>query len=241
MKNQTTHLFFSIVLIFAIASCGGGQKRASTADLRTAYAAAVADAKVAEESEISDRLTPVVPGKGGTIWKEFDGERHVLTSTWTSWDGYDDKVGTSTQLGREIWITLAPQVAEFCSDSRIPAGTLDLRLKQLIGLPPGNKNTRFVEIWARPADMFRPCPDAEIDDNVCSLDFPPGTSDEHKKWINDLEAASYGEDGYPWTRLGYTYDWGSESGEFGLSEYLVRKGASVRVHSVSPTKAYCGR
>jgi hypothetical protein len=59
--------------------------------------------------------------------------------------------------------------------------------------------------------MFRPSPDAEIDDSVAELEFPAGTSQDHMTWITDRMATSYGEGGYPWTRLGYTYDWNPDT------------------------------
>jgi len=41
--------------------------------------------------------------------------------------------------------------------------------------------------------------------------------------------------GYPWTRLGYTYDWNPNSPEVGLSEYIVRGGSTVTVAAVGST------
>lgn len=43
---------------------------------------------------------------------------------------------------------------------------------------------------------------------------------------------------YPWTRLGYTYDWGNAKSRVGLSEFVIRKGARLTVHSVSTTEGY---
>lgn len=37
-----------------------------------------------------------------------------------------------------------------------------MRLKQLLGLPPTATNSYFVKFWVRPNDLFRPCPDKEI-------------------------------------------------------------------------------
>ena len=33
----------------------------------------------------------------------------------------------------------------------------------------------------------------------------------------------------PWTRLGYTYDWGSKADKYGLTEYIVVPGAEMDV------------
>ena len=42
----------------------------------------------------------------------------------------------------------------------------------------------------------------------------------------------YGPDGYPWTRQGYTYDWGGRT-KFGLSEFVIKKGVPVKIKSVT--------
>ena len=44
---------------------------------------------------------------------------------------------------------------------------------------------------------------------------------------------------FPWTRLGYTYDWGESENHIGLSEFVVRKGADIEIDSVSTVNDYC--
>ena len=207
-------------------------------DLRAAYCAAVADAVVAEQSEISGHLIPVLPKQRETRWTNIEGKDYVLTVTWASWDGYAGKVDSVMKLQQEVWATLVPQVREFCSELAVK--DLNLRLEQLLGLPPGNGKTMFVEMWVKPDDLFRPCPDSEIDDNRCDLYFPHGTDIKHKEWFNHRRRTAYvGKNVHPWTRLGYTYDWGNSSGEVGLSEYVIRKGAMVRVGLPRVTRTYC--
>ena len=43
----------------------------------------------------------------------------------------------------------------------------------------------------------------------------------------------------PWTRLGYTYDWGASQNHIGLSEFVLRKGANLEVDSVTAVNDYC--
>jgi len=131
-----------------------------------------------------------------------------------------------------------PGGKEFCQAQRPiePA----LRLEQLLGLPPDDGKQWFVELWVWPADLFRPAPDPEITDQGAGLDFPDSASPEYRAWFDDLRSKSYGENGYPWTRLGYTYDWGSPDDHVGLSEFVINKGAPIEVRSVTPTVVYCG-
>ncbi|GBC59785.1 hypothetical protein DENIS_0726 [Desulfonema ishimotonii] len=199
------------------------------------YRSAVADARVAEADEIYGELTAITHDNTDLIWD--DGKKRVLVVTWTSWAGYDDKIGQQMEMSRETWVTVVPELKDFCGKPE--TSEIPLRLEQLLGLPPGNGKNRFAELWVSPHDLFRPSPDPEITDRESELSFPPGAGYEHKKWISDLANRSYDENGYPWTRLGYTYDWGNPADEVGLSEFVIRKGAFVEVRSVSENAAYC--
>jgi hypothetical protein len=206
-------------------------------ELADRYTAAVADAKVAEESEIYDQLTAITATNAAL---KFDEQGRVLVVTWTSWDGYDGKEGQALELGVEVWVTMAPQLQDLCRTWQLADGALDLRLEQLMGLPPNNGKTRLVQLWISTDGLFRPSPDAEITDSVAALAFPEGATADHVAWIENLQGNSYGENGYPWTRLGYTYDWSPDAkSEIGLSEFVARKGITVMVESVVPQAQYC--
>ena len=88
--------------------------------------------------------------------------------------------------------------------------------------------------------FFRPSPDPEINDTQAQLDFPENVSTEYMNWINNLKNSSYGSNGYPWTRLGYTYDWaGKSQNHVGLSEYVIKKGSLIKIHDTVSTAEYC--
>jgi len=83
-----------------------------------------------------------------------------------------------------------------------------------------------------------------VSDHEAELVFPVShqfvtVSDTHQQWFHDPKQKTYGADGYPWTRLGYTYDWGNPKSEIGLSEFVIRAGATVTIHAVSDTVNYC--
>lgn len=203
-------------------------------DPQTLYREAVEDAAVVDADEAVSDLVAIVPGSDQII---EDAEGRVLMVTWTDWDGYDGLEGQMTELGVEVWTTAAPHLQQFC---RGIGGDVTTRLEQRLGLPPGVGKDRIVAFWAEPSAIFRPTPDPEIEDMVASLEFPPGTSDEHIAWIEGLREASYGEDGYPWTQLGYTYDWSPEAdSEVGLSEFVARAGTPVVIASVAAQREYC--
>lgn len=205
--------------------------------LQRSYRQAVQDAVQAEPSEI-EPLLPIVPTTSQLRWRTIAGEPHVLLVTWTNWDGYDNLVGQKTTLSREVWTTPVPEVQNFVKKEQPSADILSLRLEQFLGLPPNNGKTKWVEMWVRPGDLFRPCPDAEITDTRCDLAFPANVTPEHRRWVVDLDLSSYGDRGYPWTRLGYTYDWGSPTTDRGADELVVRSGSPVWIEQVKTNADY---
>ena len=59
--------------------------------------------------------------------------------------------------------------------------------------------------------------------------------DEYKAWFDSNIILSYFDSAYPWTRLGYTYDWAAGGSDYGLSEFLVRKDAVAQVEFTMST------
>lgn len=235
-----------LFLLAVFPGCRPAHRLDSPEALRAAYLRAIDDARVATPEEISRNLLAIVPYDTALRWRPGAAGRgeQVLVVTWTNWEGYDAHLGDTLSLERDVWVTAVPQLRDFCR--RFRGRQLVLRLEQLLGLPPHSGKTRFVEMWVDPDDLFRPAPDPEITDHEAELDFPRSgrfvqISDTHRRWIENLKSSSYGETGYPWTRLGYTYDWGNPKGEIGLSEFVIRSGAVITIHGVFSTDEYCGR
>ncbi|MCB1176750.1 MAG: hypothetical protein KDK36_04130, partial [Leptospiraceae bacterium] len=136
----------------------------------------------------------------------------------------------------ETWVTIVPELKNFCSKLNLPEEELILRVNQYLGLLPDSKRNYLNSIWVSPKDLFRPCHDPEITDSKCDLDYPKNVSKDHKKWF---EKAKEDNKKYPWTRLGYTADWGKDEPYIGASEFLIRKGAAIEVESVKTVKEYC--
>ncbi|AFE03631.1 hypothetical protein COCOR_00674 [Corallococcus coralloides DSM 2259] len=202
------------------------------------YSEAVRTAAEPTAQSIHTGLWAISPANDRLVWNE--NRTAVRMVVWTTYTGY--ALGDNT-LSREVWVTAAPQVQELCKT--VSAEKLVPRVNQFLGLPPAtdSDNARyFVEMWVKPGDMFRPCPDAEIDDTACGLQFPATATAEHKNWINANYASSYGfwqSTHYPWTGLGYTYDWCNAETHVGASEYVVRAGSIVTVTDKIDRAVYC--
>jgi len=128
------------------------------------------------------------------------------------------------------------------------------RLTQLFGLPPGdNRKRSFVIMWVNPKkDIFRPCIDREIVDKACLpdpkklpksynlFDFVPA-SKEYRQWFDKRKETLYestNPTAMPWTRMGYTYDWGSPNNPYGVAEFVLNPGSIIYIHKIIPTEEY---
>jgi hypothetical protein len=220
--------------------------------LPEAYLLAVHNAVNATQQDASRDLTAILPSNRDLIWRGSDNDRQVLVATWTTHDSYfvspGQPMGKPFVENYTVWVTAAPELKAFCRSYQPgPNGPpLVGRLEQLLGLPPRSGHRYVVELWVRPQDLFRPSADPEVTDREAQLDHPnvPGylsVSDLYKQWFKDTAAARYQPKHgppYPWTRLGYTYDWGNPDGRMGLSEFVIREGAELTVHAVHATEDY---
>jgi hypothetical protein len=195
-----------------------------------AYRAAIEDARVAEPSEVCRTLTAIALDTPGLVWEGQPGRSRVLVMRWIKSSEFDDFVGRDATILEASFVTAVPEVADWFRSHHEKA-TVE-RLEQLLGLPPKNGKTRFVQLWVWPRDLLRPSPDPEVTDREAELDFRQGVDKAYVRWFSDRQATCYsGVAPYPWTRLGYTYDWGS-SNHVGVSEFVVRAHARVGVRAV---------
>ncbi|MDA3927639.1 MAG: hypothetical protein PF541_01680 [Prolixibacteraceae bacterium] len=210
------------------------------------YQQSIVDAILPDSSKIYYDLVPITTQNKDLKWKEFDGENYLLVVTWsqnkTYYESYLDSVFYNTG-DYPIWITTTPELYNRMYNSSQEYLDVNRRLRQLLGLPPDANYKYFVEFWVNPDDLFRPCPDGEISDKQCDLCFPSASDSLHVNWINKNRIGSYYAsdlyDKYPWTQLGYTYDWNPKNEtHVGLSEFVIAKNANVIVEAIYTTEEY---
>ncbi|MEL6477094.1 MAG: hypothetical protein AAFR17_07180 [Pseudomonadota bacterium] len=220
------------------------------------YIHAVTDMAVAEPSEVVTTLDPV-PASGP-----------VQVATWVRTDqlsGLPSAAGASYTTTGDVWVTLSPKLQDFCQDfvanhSDDPAA-LTLRLEQRLGLAPASSKTFFVTYeLASPTDgisLFRPCGDTEVTDTTCTLGPPAScptgdsTCAARSDFFYQQYYGSYGSERpveFPWTSLGYTFDWAPGpaglGGQIGFvaqgeSEYVIPAGTEVTYVGRATTGDYC--
>lgn len=213
----------------ALGGCASTPQQADSneqARLQAAYEAAVHQAAVIGPNDV--RQLRSIPSSTTSL----------RVVTWTT---RPDKfpVDENVQLERDVWVTVEPDLRDKC---RVFAPeNSQLALQQLLGLPPKADESRvFAVLEVSRADIFRPCGDPDPAKNTCGPDIPADAPAEHAVWIGNQMAGSYRQpNGFPWTRMGFTYNWRFGEDRFGVSEFVVRKGARVQVLQRYTTEAYC--
>lgn len=221
----------------------------STTFLPEVYYNALKDVEEVRPEEISNNLIAIVKNNPQLQWQ---GDR-LKVATFAK-AKYNYEVGSTKPQQRDMWVTVVPELKNFCTNYSTTTGKeVTLRIEQVLGLPPGNNEPRkIVEFWVSAKDLFRPTPDPEISDREAELEFRPANefsivSDKYKDWYNH-ELSSFNRrmkemnpdsPPAPWTRLGYTYDWGESANHVGLSEFVLAKGANLEVDAVTPVDDYC--
>jgi hypothetical protein len=185
------------------------------------YEQAIIDASTYEPSEIQE-LEPIKADRVNVV---------TLVS-----DEVSKKIVKDGKLNMNAWVTVVPRLKERCKTFTGDGKQRELRITQLLGLPPYNEYKYVVEMEVAADYIFRPCPDPDPSKTRCGQSlpakFPENIKNEFNvdwlKWFAKTVLGSYKlPNGYPWTRLGYTYDWNPDSTEVGLTEYIILEGATV--------------
>ncbi len=224
------------------------------------YSNAVVRSSNVTAAAILRTLTPIKEDTAGLTWRANPdtGAREVLVISFMkhadATNYYHPGQTTSLQYA-ECWVTLAPDVKNVC---RNYTGTnLCLRLKQMLGLPATSLNDTIVEFYADLQYLLRPARDPEITDRECEAAFRANTyyaaavDTNYVNWFQGtIVSRNYGMtngvwNAYPWTQLGYTYDWSKTGADAaGFSEFVLpgrmlknQYGITARVYVVTVTQA----
>jgi hypothetical protein len=238
--------------LVVLGACGTATANPSTGpapapDVFQLYAAALEDAAIYEVRDL-------VPLNGAQVGA--DGTVNVVTLKSAAWPVRD------TTVNGFVWVTLVPEVRDSCDDWA--DADKAMRLRQLLGLQPTQPVTYFMEMRVPASALFRPTANDAIttdtlcnpavDGAGCALQFPANTSPAHYEFMVNQAFSSWKmpdgypaqgtgdwqQLGYPWTRLGYTYNWHPGSPRYGASEYVIRPGTQVTVTSAQSIAEYCG-
>ena len=200
------------------------------------------------------------------LWDGVPGQSRVLVATFTKARFYATAApGQALNAVGDYWVTPAPQAYQAIKAAS-PDGVVGnptLALDEYLGLPPGSTNDAVVSLWVLPAVLVRPAMDPSITNHAAETVFPlsfqtvplaspaalpkdppaPGfaPATTYANWFLNRESAIFspGVAGgpYPWTGLGYTYNWGSTD-VVGGSEFIIPQGSPVKLQAVTPVSNY---
>lgn len=222
-----------------------------TNTLIVAYSNAVVDAAQALPSEVSTHLTPITPSNSRLAWRtNGQGVLQVKAATFMAHNIATNywAPGVHTFTSRDQWFTVYPDLKEFCAQYK--GSNQLLRIKELLGLPPSNPNDTVAEFWVSPEYVFRPAAEPAINSvsaGVTASATAPLTGPSDRvptywvDWFNnfykscDFKMTQGVEKSFPWTQLGYTYDWEpGRTNHVGLSEFVIPSGTLNQALKVSP-------
>lgn len=256
MSNKRQIISFTAVMILGLAL-------SDKAMASRPYERALKDAEVAMVDEVR-KLNPIKLGNKRLIRKNGKVLMASLIPKWAVERFYQPALQAggnfnSPQVpGVYMWVSPVPELKNFITRyvhgvKKTLAVPLLTRVQNLLGLPESEGDFSVVELWIEPKYLFRPCPDNEIDDDVCVADTVVGkpgydvfqtvrATPEHKNWYANKKSISYKmPGGFPWTRLGYTYDYykaNFKADPKGLSEYVIQQGSPLILKSITPLERY---
>jgi len=242
------------------------------------YKYAVSDAKNPEPHEIYNNLI-AIKKDNNYIAKRVnkDGKFQVKVISIIDEASYNDHYKNYEKdfkhypLYPDLWVSIEPELIDKIKNNKQRFDGDDkennMSIIEIYGFPPQKKVEYVVIFWADADKMFRPSPDQEIDDESAEINFPNDVTPEHRMFIDNTRSSQYfsgknvvlknGEfekeiwkEAYPWTQLGYSYDWGNNCRNiynYGLSEFIVkgnrnRKGNhDIEIVEVVTLKDYINR
>ncbi|MDE5883540.1 MAG: hypothetical protein K2H29_00430 [Oscillospiraceae bacterium] len=139
-----------------------------------------------------------------------------------------------------MWTFTDKEIASY-GDALRSADNPEMRLTQLIGFAPDSEHSTVTGFWVDPKDVKGPAYQSNPTIGDMTTDFGESTDKEYKKWFDENILWSYYYGEYPWTRLGYTYDWADNGTEYGMTEFIVESGAEVKVEFTETTDEFLHR
>ena len=160
-----------------------------------------------------------------TIWN--DNGEVLLFTLHHNLESY--AVGKSGAVeGEEIWLYSTKEMRDWYMLNKMNTFDRTIRLKQLLGKDYNSKDTYVSTLWINPNKVYRPAFVNDVNKDM-QTSFDDTVSSWFKEWFRKSEIYSYETNKYPWTRLGYSFDWGSDSDRYGLSEFISFNGSQFTV------------
>jgi len=193
-------------------------------------------------SSKSAKVMPLFP------LKPKDGKVSVVTYT-----SFNYSQSVEYHLTRDIWVSSVEEIQPICQKWESRGHKLKMRLLQLLGLRPENKMTHFVIFSVSIDRIYRPSPNPdptsiypcghELASDCQELLAMRNLTEQQQtiaSWLNETLKVGPRHSGYPWTGLGYTYDWSPDNRDnYGVSEYIIMANTNVTIQRIVSEEEFC--
>lgn len=202
------------------------------------YSQAVDQAMLGDSSKISNDLWPIAQSNNNLQWKNINGQDYVLMATFMRYPSSYPAGDSITNTWGESWLFIPQQMKSKIGPSFKPGSDTIMRICQLLGLPPVNPktNTHIATMWVKASQLYRPAGNPAIDTKTTGPVLVSGVSTNYSNWFNNYIIFAYyrpltsaTDAHYPWTRMGYTYDWAPGADRVGMSEYVLQPNSGAWV------------
>ncbi len=151
----------------------------------------------------------------------------------------------------EIWTIQRKALVNWCQNSFNPSAK---HLWQLLGMPVVDQsNWHLIDIKTshRQAQstpggdlengVFRPCFSSDaIDERHCT--YQASSDSNYNLWLKHKVEGSFTPNGYPWTGLGYTYNWNQKDHQvLGPSEFVIAPQTPIEIVEHISIHDFCAR
>ncbi len=238
MKTRLSGTTFLLLMAFvtlqpSISFCAEPEPYLQSVQAAQAHAASPA-------GWVADGLKTVTgPGDGNT-W--YGGKILVRAFTNPLYYNLTTKKNQNLYPGA-LWVTTGNELPAWYRDpaNGVNASNISIKSAQIHGLPTSSTQqyNAIVEMLVDPSKLLRPTRDPNITAQPSALPVDPfapkpanisqADFDAYKTWYTANITSSYRavnpDNRYPWTQLGYTYNWGGDqstlAGINGLSEFVI--------------------
>lgn len=192
------------------------------------YEEAVVDALQAEQTEVHDLVCLVK--EDGRVTYDAETDRVQLVF-WTNAAAENFVKDSQVTLDDYTYAYADLELASWgAANKDVLKNSKEARLVQLFGQPEGSAGTTFVVASVTPERVLRAAyqPDAQL--KKMSLAFEETVDQDFISWFDSEITRNYFTNPRPWTRLGYTYDWGASGDEhYGVTEFVIPAGTKVTI------------
>ena len=238
---KITHVLSLLAFVAMVACSTAKHNMEGHMTLNQVYNRSIKLAMTGDSTNMIDTLQALVTSNPNLQWKTVHGQQYVLMATFTGYvKSFPPGDSVTTSWG-ETWLFIPAQMQYRLGRSFDAHSDTTLRISQMLGLPPVNSDKYIVQMWVPVSKLYRPAGSPNITTTTASPVLDTSATAAYKLWFNNYIIGSYYQPyvtHYPWTRMGYTYDWYPKGNRVGCSEFVLPKGSGIWVEKATTAAGF---